>query len=274
MEELKLRGYVTPEDFTGSDNEKLQKAMNTAVELDIRKVLIEKEYQVTGTVYIPEEIEVIFKSGSTVSGNGVVLANQVANEPEKCSWSFENGRIYLKGEKGAKISGNVRLFHAGESVLDTLSIDGKVTFEFCREIRMEDCVVSSEEDAAVTLMRGCNNFIMQRNELQAKKIGILIDTSLAEGDYVIGKDTENHELIIRDNICRAEKAVAIYAREAEKVFNVQLDHTACDNEAGEIGRAEEKIGAENYFNLTVVDFIGEKKALQVNNETKHCYFGE
>ena len=39
MIELKLRGYVTPEDFEGTDAERIQKALDCAEKEDIRKVM-------------------------------------------------------------------------------------------------------------------------------------------------------------------------------------------------------------------------------------------
>ena len=48
MDNLLLRGYVTPEDFGGD----LQAALNKAEELDIRKVVLRGNYS-CGTVVIP-----------------------------------------------------------------------------------------------------------------------------------------------------------------------------------------------------------------------------
>ena len=54
MREWKLRGYLTPEDFTGTDGEKLQLALNKAAELDIRKVIVTGIYHAEMPLIMPK----------------------------------------------------------------------------------------------------------------------------------------------------------------------------------------------------------------------------
>lgn len=275
MEELKLRGYVTPEDFQGNDSEKFQKAVDTAEAEDIRKVVIEKDYTVEKTILLPAEMQIVFKKGVNVTAqNGVLFANKVKGDSEKASWSFEENWIYLNGEEGAELTGRLEFFHAGHIIIEDLKINGTIEFEFCREIRMERDTVISGEDAAIVLMRGCNNYIMQYNKIEGKKTAVLIDTKLQKGDYVIGKDTDIHELIIRANEMNGETAVTMGATEESGIFNVQLDHTKCNGNGIVIGHPGETLEAKRYFNITATDFEGAKQDIVKNNEVKHCFFGE
>lgn len=272
MEELKLRGYTTPEDFEGTDTEKCQKAIDVAEAEDIRKVLIEKEYTLTEALKVPTQIEILVTKTGALKGE-TVFVNKVATEPEKNSWSFEDKQIYLKGEEGAKIEGDMKFYHAQRTVIEDLAIKGQITFEFCREIRMERDVIETAKDAAVVLMRGCNNYIVQYNTFKAAKAGIVIDTTKEEGAYVIGKDIDDHELIFKDNKFDAETGFALEANENAGIFNVQIDHNEVTGNGIVIGSGK-NIPEERFFNLTATDFTGAKEAVVKNNATKHCYFGE
>ncbi len=275
MEELKLRGYVTPEDCTGSDAEKLQKALDLAVELDIRKVIVEKSYTLDKTVLIPAWIEIIFAAGASLTAeNGVLFANAVSADPAKASWSFEDKKIFLKGEAGSLLKGDMNFFHAGRLVMEGLNVEGAVRFEFSREIRMENNTITAANAPALTLKRGCNNYIVQYNQFAGKEYGVVIDTALADGPYVIGKDADCHELIIRENEISAEKAMFIGATADNGLYNVQIDHVKADGKGLTIGHAGETLAKERYFNMTATDFTVKEDALVLNNEVKHCYFGD
>ena len=67
MEELKLRGYVCPEDFEGSDAERIQKAIDTAEAEDIRKVVLRGTYGVDQTLVIPDQTEIVFLADTTLA---------------------------------------------------------------------------------------------------------------------------------------------------------------------------------------------------------------
>ncbi len=271
--ELKLRGYVSPEDFEGTDAEKIQKALNLAVSEDIRKVIIEKEYAPEKTVLLPAKIEVIFAAGSKInSAAKPAFANEVFAQPEKNSWSFENKRIYLKGEKGAEINGNFLFFHAGYVVMEGMKVNGNVSFEFVAELRMEYNEIASKDASAVTVMRGCNNFIVQYNKFSAAEKAFVIDASLERGDYIIGKDIDDHELIIRTNEFEAPLAFFLGASDEAGLFNIQIDHATCSGNGAVVGFADKPVEAKRFFNITVQDFTAKGTAIKTENEVKHCYF--
>lgn len=273
--EYKRRGYLTPEDFEGSDREKLQAALSLAAEEDIRKVLVGGEWNLEGTVAIPAGMELKLLAGAKIRGSADPLfVNSVSLEPEKASWSFEDKWIYLLGESGSEIRGNLAFYHAGNLVFEDLKITGSVTFEFCREVRMERCEIASGQESAVTLLRGCNNYIIQYNKLSAGKAALAADASLEKGPYVMGKDAEIHELIIRENTLEGEAAFFIGASAENGVFNVQYDHTKSSGIGVVIGHKGESLDKKRYFNLTATDFEGTKEEKLLHNEVKHCFFGE
>lgn len=271
-EDLRIRGYVTPEDFTGTDTEKCQMALDTAEAEDIRKVVFAKEYKLKSALLIPTQTEVVLKKGACLSGK-TVFVNKVATEEGKNSWSFEDKLIYIKGEKGAVVKGEVSFYHAKNVVLDGVTLDGELKFEFCREVRMENCTVKSEKAAGVTVMRGSNNFICQYNAISAKKQAVLLSAALAGGEYVVGKDKDIHEMIFKDNKLSAETGFCMKANETDGLFNVQIDHNKVTGQGLLVGGTK-KVPKERFFNLTATDFAGGTAGVVLKNETKHCYFGE
>ena len=273
MEELKLRGYVTPEDFEGTATEKCQKALDTAEAEDIRKVVIEGAYELEQALVVPTQTEIILKAGASLAGD-TVLVNKVSTEEGKASWSFEDKLIYIRAEEGACIKGNMKFYHARNVVLEDLCMEGQVAFEFCREVRMERNTIKTDKCCAVKIGRGCNNYIVQYNTFESKCAAVRIDTTWACGEYVIGKDLDNHELIFKDNKLSAEAGFKMTANETDGIFNVQIDHNTVTGKGIVIGDEEKALPKERFFNLTATDFDGATEAVVLKNEVKHCYFGE
>ena len=270
MELLKLRGYVKPEEMNGNEEDRLQAAIDLAVKEDIRKVVLGGTYRVASPVKLPSGIEIVLKDGAKViAENGPAFITEVACEPGKNTWSFENARIYLKGEGNAEIAGGLTFYHAKYVVLENLTVTGTIFYEFAREIRMEYDTING----SVVLGRGCNNFIMQYLTVNGKENAFVIDTKIECGEYVIGKDAEIHEIILRDVTANGEYAVRIDAAEKLGVFNCQIDHIQT-NGAGVVIGDGKGLPKERFFNLTVTDVTGENAKVDRRNETKHCYFGE
>jgi hypothetical protein len=273
MEELKLRGYVSPEDFDGTPADKIQKALDLAEKEDIRKVVIEGGYLVDRTVFIPSQTEIILKKDAFLvrTGEGPLFMNRVASEKGKNSWSFEDKRIYLKGEENAEIKGDLSFYHAKYVVLEDLRIAGTVCFEFCREVRMERDEITGKENAVV-LERGCNNFIMQYLKLHAEDTALVLDTRLQSGPYVIGKDEEIHEIIFRDSQLNAPTGVKLGASEEFGLFNIQIDHHKCSGKGIVIGDGL-GLPEKRFFNITATDLAAEGEERIMRNEVRHCFFG-
>jgi len=272
---LIIKGFVTADDVNGKDDaEKLQAAFALAVKEDIRKVVVDRNLSIDRTVTLPAGLEVKFAEGVKVACDAKILfVNEVSTQPEKASWSFEDKWIYLIGEKDAVIEGGIRFYHAGNLVIEDLTVEGSVSFEFCREIRMERNIIRAAEEPAVTLMRGCNNYIVQYNIFEAPGNVMAVDAALEEGAYVIGKDTDIHEIIVRDNTMNGETAMFIGASEESGVFNVQYDGTKTEGTAVVIGREGETLDRKRYFNITSTEHSCKKDRI-LYNDVKHCFFGE
>ena len=275
MEITKLVGYTRPEGFPGkSDAVKIQKALNEAESEDVRKVVFHGQYTVDSTLYIPTQTELVFEAGTVLTyvGEGPLFTNRVANEPDKASWSFEDSLIYLKGAPGARLTGDLSFYHARYVVLEQLEIEGNVSFEFCREVRMEDDVISSPA-TALTVSRGCNNFILQRLTLKGGEAAVRIDAALAKGPYVTGKDADVHELIFKDSVLDGDPGIQMCANETDGIFNVQIDHLKVTGDGLVIGEGS-ALPKERFFNLTAEAIETKKTAVLLKNETKHCFFPE
>ncbi len=278
MEIMKLCGYTTPEDFPGSPADRIQKALDAAEAEDIRKVVLRHSYTVDRTLFIPGQTEILFEEGAslTMTGEGPLFQNRIAKEEGRNSWSFEDSRIYIRHEHGTApespvITGDFSFYHASYVVLEDLKIRGTVSFEFCREVRMERDEFFGKEQGIV-LGRGCNNFILQRLKAGAEKTAVVLDTRIEKGPYVIGKDAEIHEIILRDSDLDAETAVFLGASAEYGIFNAQIDHLKASGNGVAIGDGS-GLDAKRFFNLTVTDIAAGKAERVLNNAVKHCYFG-
>ena len=270
MDEMKIRGYVTPEDFKGSDGEKIQQALDCAKEKDICKVIIEGEYKVEKTLFVPALMHLYFKNAKVeATGDFTLFKNTAFNL--KPGYSFEENLFCLNGENSV-IAGEVQFYNAQRITIEDLTFTKDLTFEFSREVRIERV---KTENAQIKLLRGCNNFIMQDIDGKAEKNCAVMDTSKSLGEYVIGKDAEIHDVIFRRSKfdCNGA-ALAIDATEEEGVFNMQIDEFTTTGTAVAISENAGKLDEQRYFNLTAIDFKSGKKAVLVYSDTKHCYLQE
>lgn len=84
QKELRLRGFITPKD-TGGD---LQAAIDLAVALDVRKVVVAEDHAAKDTVFLPAGIHLVIE-------NAVLTANLAAKAPASSSFAFEY--LYIEG---------------------------------------------------------------------------------------------------------------------------------------------------------------------------------
>lgn len=270
MDELKLRGYVTPNDFEGSDAEKIQKALDTAKEKDICKVIIEGEYTVDKTLYIPALMHIYFKNAKvSAKGDFPLFRNTAFNLT--AGYSFEENLFCLNGENSV-IDGETQFYNAQKIVIEDLTFLKDVTFEFTREVRIERVNLNG---AKLRLLRGNNNYIMQDLEGTNKDTCVEMTTAENMGEYVIGKDAEIHDIIFRRSKFDCEEAaLTLDATETDGFFNMQIDEFKTKNAAVAISKKAGKLNEQRYFNITAIDFKSGKKAVETYSDTKHCYLQE
>ena len=182
MEEILLRGYVTPEDFAGNDTQRLQQALAAAMEWDLRKVVLEGQYVAQESLTLPAPLHLEILPGAK-------LTAQLQTPIEK-NYSFTKQWLCING--GGILEGDLQLFNCAHVTLENLTVTGKIGMEFCRWIRMEDV-----NTALLELGKGCSEGIFQRLTGQ-----VHLDTTIGCGEAVMGIDPTIRSLIFRDLECQ------------------------------------------------------------------------
>ena len=271
MLEMRLRGYVTPEDFEGTDTERIQKAFDASNEYDIGRVVLNGDYTVDKTVWIYPMTDIVLEGAVlTALGDFPILANKNLSEPDKHTYSFQDKYITIRGN--GRFVGDVMLYNAFHVNIDGIEFYGALRFAFTHEVRLYNSRFFGENGIVMTM--GCNNFIMQNLTAECKGTAVVMDATVEEPDYVIGKEPEIHEIILQDSCFHtASPAITLNASTDAMIYNMQFDHLKTDGAALAVGKAGAEVIAECYFNLTA-DMIeaGAEKAVILNNPVKHCYF--
>jgi len=244
MDNLLLKGYVTPEDFCGD----VQAALNKAEELDIRKVVLRGEYS-CGTLVIPAFTHLVVE--------GTLKANLVSKKIS--NYAFEQDRFCLNG--GGKILGDLYFYNTRRAIIEDLTIEGSVTYEFSRDMRMERCTVTGD----VNVGRGCANSIFQYLTVGSFNIS----SKVFCGDIVPAKEPDIKNILLRDSVMTTG-SVCLMATDECGMFNIQADHITAPETAVIIGKAGSAVAKERYFNLTFTDLNAPNQVLTFN-EVKHAY---
>ena len=244
MDNLLLKGYVTPEDFCGD----VQAALNKAEELDIRKVVLRGSYS-CGTLVIPAFTHLVVE--------GTLKANLVSKKIS--NYAFEQDRFFLNG--GGKIIGDLYFYNTRRAILEDLTVEGNITYEFSRDMRMEHCTVLGN----VNVGRGCANSIFQYITVGSFRM----DNTVFCGDIVPAKEPDIKNILLRDSTITAG-SVVLLADEDCGMFNIQADHITAPQTAVVIGKEGQQLPAERYFNLTITDLTAPQQ-LAKHNEVKHAY---
>jgi len=249
MDEMLLRGYVSPEDFTGTDTQKLQAALDCAAQKDIRKVIVSGTYTVDTPLTVPAQTHLVLeKARIQASGEFPVLTAE-----KHQNFSFEQKWIYIEGEASA--IGGMDFFNVSHIVLENLTITGPVTMEYCHDVRAE--YVRFTGTGCLRVGSGCFGFILQHLTGSTLEIS----NEICCGDIVPGRAPDIHDIILRAS---AFETVALQAAEKAGMFNIQADHISG---TVTLGREGDALPKERYFNLTFTD-LG---SLCLHNEVKHMY---
>ena len=251
MDKLLLRGYVTPEDFSGTDTEKLQAALNYAAEADIRKVVISGDYSADKALTIPAQTHLVLESGVLQAD---LQCQKISN------YAFEQKPFCIQG-KGGKLVGSLYFYNSRRAILEDLDVDGNVTFEYSREMRMERCKVTGQ----VQVGQGCANAIFQ--DLDAGSF--LISNKIFCGDIVPAKEPDIKNIVLRRSTIAG--GVAMIADADSGMFNIQADQIKAKKAAVTIGEAGVQLPAERYFNLTVAELEAAEEPFVAHNPMKHAY---
>lgn len=271
MLQMRLRGYVTPEDFAGTDTQRIQQALDTSKELEIGRVVLKGSYQVEQTLWVHPDTDLVLEGAVlTAAGDFPVLANRNLAESDKHSWSFQDEFITIRGS--GKFVGDVMLYNCFRVKVDGLEFEGTLRFAFTREVRLYNCKFSGKH--AVVMTMGCNNYIMQNLTADCTDVAVVMDATVEAPDYVIGKEPEIMGVILQDSCFHTPApAVLLRANGETKIHNMQFDHLCTDGVALQVGVAGEEAPETSYFNMTAELLTsGAEKSIVVNNPVKHCYF--
>ncbi len=249
MKELKLRGYVTPEDFEGTDGERLQKALDIAKSEDIAKVILRGEYRTDKTIIIPNGMHLVLDKA--------LLCADLVNDFSD-NYSFESDRIFIGGNN-CRIVGNISFCHTRHVVLEDLEIEGNVTLDVSRDFRIEYVEISG----ALTLGRGTQNAIIQ----QLKCESILMNGE-DRGYDVAGRERIFKNIILRN--CDIQGGVALIAASDCGFLNVQVNDISAEKTGVVLGKKGASLPAEQYKNLTLVN-IEAPEPVVFNNDYLNAY---
>lgn len=270
MLEMRLRGYVAPEDFEGTDTRKIQQALDTSKELDIGRVVLKGSYTVDETLWIHPMTDLVLEDATlTSAGDFPVLANKNLSETDKHTYVFQDQYITIRGN--GKIDGDVMLYNAFHVQINGIAFARTLRFAFTHEVRLYNSKFTGENGVVMTM--GCNNFIMQNLTADCNGTAVVMDAT-AEVDYVIGKEPEIHEIILQDSCFHTNTpAITVNASTDARIYNMQLDHLKSDGVTLQVGTEGVEAPAECYFNLTGEFFdSGAEESVVIKNPVKHCYF--
>jgi len=271
MLEMRLRGYVTPEDFTGTDTERIQKALDTSAEYDIGRVVLKGNYKVDTTLRIHPMTDLVMED-ACVAANGdfPVLENWNLKETEKHSYSFEEKFFTVRGNN-AKLDGDVVFYNANHVNIDGLEFGGALCFSFTREVRLFNSTFTGKNGAVLAM--GANNFIMQNLIAHCADSAVVMDPTLELADYLIGKEADVHDVILQDSAFHTVASAITLRTDAEcKISNIQISNIQADGTALTVGTKEIQVPENCYFNLTAEGLTAGGEKIVVNNPVKHCYF--
>ena len=270
MLEMRLRGYVAPEDFEGTDTQRIQKALDTSKELDIGRVVLKGGYTIDETLWIHPMTDLVLENATlTVNGAFPVLANRNLAETDKHTYSFQDQYITIRGN--GVIDGDVMLYNAFHVNINGVEFAKALRFAFTHEVRLYHSKFTGENGVVMTM--GCNNFIMQNLTADCNGTAVVMDATV-ETDYVIGKEPEIHEIILQDSCFHTSApAVTLNGSADARIYNMQFDHLKSDGVTLQVGTDGAEVPAECYFNLTGELFeSGANKSIEIKNPVKHCYF--
>lgn len=247
MDELLLRGYVTPEDCGGD----VQAAFDLAEKLDIRKVVLEKDYTCEQPLTIPAYTHLVLKKTLKADLQSKKLSN----------YNSEQDRIYIEGVGAGKIIGKLYFYNTRRVIIERVYIRGSVSYEFSRDMRMENCTIVG----SVQVGRGCANSIFQNLVVG----NFIISNGVFSGDIVPGKEPEIKNIVLRSSKLTSG-SVQLLADEDCGMFNIQADEIIASELAVIVGREGQTLPKERYFNLTFESLHAPEK-LTFHNEVKHAY---
>lgn len=249
--QLKLKGFVTPQDCGGS----IQAAVDLAASLELNKVVVTGNYTLTEPVVLGSGMYLVLQD-ACLSGKGTLLCTR-----QQENFSFREKFITVEGEN-ARICGNVHIFNTHHVNISGLELAGQLCFEYCLWGRVEHVGFTR---GGLKIGRGCGNFIVQGIQ---SDVPAHISGAVSCGKYIPGSKPDVNNIILCDSTF-ASDGVYLDAAPDCGVLNIQVDHIRAGAAAVTVGSGEE-LPDQQFFNLTFTDLEAPQKVVY-KNEAKHVY---
>lgn len=255
MEKYLLRGFVTPEDMTGTDSQRIQAAIDLAGKLDINKVILEGSYVCQEPVILPAGIHL------QLNGRLQIPALRT-RRPE--NYSFTQRYLYIDGT--GRLDGDIELFNCEHVTVNNLTMFGHIRLEYCRQVRMERVTIP---EGGIVLGRGCSVFSMQDMFIHGEETALRLDGNVGTG-IVPGIDpTIANVAVYRCGLLTQAPAVVLQASASVGLLNIQVEWITAEHVGVQVGTAGEALPQGSYQNITLERIVSQTPVV---NHAKILHF--
>lgn len=266
MDKLKLRGYTSPEDYTGTPDERFAKAIEVSKEKNIGRVYITGNWCLKETVYLNEQTELLLENAFiTFEGSGPLFANRNYRLESTRQWAFQEEWIRITSDNST-INGDLYFENCAHLILDHVNCTGRISLEYVWGTRILNTAFKQ-----FNIHRGCKDLLIR--ELSTIE-DLCMDNSRCDLGLVIAKEPDIKNVIIQDSVLN--EGIHLQSSSDAAIYNIQIDGIHSLTLPVTIGSRGEHLPAEQYRNLTAVNLFSKNKKVMptINNAVKNSYFGE
>ena len=228
--------YISPLEFSGSDSQRIQAAVDEAVNTDIRVVVIpwrETPWALAETIMLPGDVTVIL-DGAAVESAGIAFQNTNADDLTTKSLGGEQYEIYLIGRRGATLTGtgnapqiylsNVKGYRIAGL---TFQNGGGLKLHYARYGKAQK-LRFNDSGYGISLSEGCNNNIIEDIEANTHAEAV---TFRGADTPMFGRGKEMAETIVSRVAAktRGDVAVSVFPGPCETYNLIIKDITADKN---------------------------------------------
>lgn len=258
--------YISPVDFKGSDSQRIQAAVDYAVETDIRVVVIPRHpknlyWNLDRTIMLPSDITVIL-DGAGMKSQEVFFQNSNASDPSTKSLGGEQQEICLIGRRGAVLSGYSNLPQVLFSNVKNYRIAG-LTFVGGRGLQLHFARYGTVQKLhfahskyGIVLGEGCNNNIIEDILAETRKDAI---TFRGKESPMFGRGLEMAETIVSrvKATVTAGPAVSVYPGPCE-TYNLMIRDITASRAGVSLGASAD---TQPIIDITVRNVNAQKEGI-------------
>lgn len=187
---------LTPDDFDGTDIEKLQQAFDYAVENEIKTIKLNRSYDLTGGTVLcnwGHGKQILVRDGSLVKADDGFMFDRDSDDNECDSPMFEN--VYFKGTGGKPYVINGGVMIRQNFVGCCFSGVGCITTSsYIQSLRMNNCEMSYAPDVFIRC-NTCYDLNITDNRFEASNNHLLYITSSVPSMFAINGGRISNNLI-------------------------------------------------------------------------------